>query len=192
MFIRSIQIFEGIYRQVAMNVSRAITALNENAIESACQVLCDAAGRIEATSVLYRVLTTMPKKSFGIIRENTHGRSAIQSRWFHKVQAACAPIARDAQTANEPTIVTGSNLQDLYLDCKEQIPPRQRDKLTASMKRLDQAWGSMKLNHWGITVKIIGTVPGTGGTAGASYLKASAEKSLFPSLHLYSSNGGEA
>ena len=40
----------------------------------------------------------------------------------------------------------------------------------------------MKRGHWGIALKVIGTVPGTGGTAGASYLKNAAMMSLFPRL----------
>ncbi|MFD0350549.1 hypothetical protein ACFQ0M_40090 [Kitasatospora aburaviensis] len=40
----------------------------------------------------------------------------------------------------------------------------------------------MKRTHWGITMKIIGMVRGTGGTAGASYLREAAEARLFPDL----------
>ncbi len=50
------------------------------------------------------------------------------------------------------------------------------------MRLLDETWCGMKRTHWGVTLKIIGQVPGTGGTAGASYLQRSAATPLFPLL----------
>ena len=50
------------------------------------------------------------------------------------------------------------------------------------MRRLDRAWGAMKRGHWGITLKIIGSVPGTGGHGRRIVFKTAAEASLFPGL----------
>lgn len=54
--------------------------------------------------------------------------------------------------------------------------------LVTQMRALDTSWRAMKRTHWGVTLKIIGKVPGTGGTAGADYLKQTAEIPLFPEL----------
>jgi len=71
-------------------------------------------------------------------------------------------------------------LQDVYLSMRKTHPDAL--VLEEAMRRLDRAWVAMKRGHWGITLKVIGTVPGTGGTAGASYLKNAAMMSLFPRL----------
>ncbi|MER7820080.1 hypothetical protein [Streptomyces sp. NPDC096153] len=183
MFIRSIQIFEGLYRQVAGDVAEAIKAIGAVDIESACTLLADGAARIEATPMLYRVLTTMPRAAFAVIRDNTQGRSAIQSRWYHQVQALCAAPTPPEGVAGLPTPeISGPTLQDVYATSELAMPAAQHRRLTTAMRRLDRAWSAMKRNHWGLTVKIIGSVPGTGGTTGASYLRTSSEAPLFPLL----------
>ncbi|MFE7415602.1 hypothetical protein [Rhodococcus sp. NPDC057529] len=180
MFIRCIQIFEGLYRQVATAISRAIRDLRRGRAAAAKDRLDRASIRLEAVPALFRVLTTMPVDAFAIIRGFTHGRSAVQSRAFREVEFACAPLdPRDFE--HVATIDVGdTTLQDAYLAMRKTHPDA--GVVEESMRRLDRAWVAMKRGHWGITLKVIGTVPGTGGTAGASYLKHAAMMSLFPRL----------
>ncbi|WP_231868961.1 hypothetical protein [Rhodococcus opacus] len=180
MFIRCIQIFEGLYRQVATAISMAIRDLHNGLAAAARDRLDQASIRLEAVPALFRVLTTMPVDAFAVIRGFTHGRSAVQSRAFREVEFACAPLdPRDFEHC--PKIDVGeATLQDTYLAMRTTHPDA--SVLEKSMRRLDRAWGAMKRGHWGITLKVIGTVPGTGGTAGASYLQNAATKSLFPQL----------
>ncbi|MBA8958299.1 tryptophan 2,3-dioxygenase [Rhodococcus percolatus] len=180
MFIRCIQIFEGLYRQVATAISMAIRDLRHGLAAAAKSRLDRASIRLEAVPALFRVLTTMPVDAFSIIRGFTHGRSAVQSRAFREVEFACAPLdPRDFEHIGKID-VGDTTLQDVYLSMRKTHPDAH--VLEEAMRRLDRAWVAMKRGHWGITLKVIGTVPGTGGTAGASYLKNAAMMSLFPRL----------
>ena len=179
MFIRCIQIFEGLYRQTATAISSATRNLLAGETAHAADCLDRASGRLEAIPMLFRVLTTMPIDAFSVIRGFTNGRSAVQSRAFREIQFSCAPADRRPHhiqhlDAREAT------LQCAYLSRRSTLA----DALyfEESMRRLDRTWGAMKQGHWGITRKIIGSVPGTGGTAGASYLQTAAKSSLFPGL----------
>jgi tryptophan 2,3-dioxygenase len=180
MFIRCIQIFEGLYRQVATAISMAIIDVHHGLAAAAKERLDQASIRLEAVPALFRVLTTMPVDAFSIIRGFTHGRSAVQSRAFREIEFSCAPLDPGDLEHSTKIDVGEATLQDVYLAMPKTHPDA--SVLETSMRRLDRAWGAMKRGHWGITLKVIGTVPGTGGTAGASYLKTAAMKSLFPRL----------
>jgi tryptophan 2,3-dioxygenase len=158
MFIRCIQIFEGMYAQTADALRRANEAVGLGNGDLAGEELDRAAARLEAAPALYRVLTTMPRDVFAVIHGYTHGRSAVQSR----VEAAGAALRQTVRTQGDRLSADGIA------------------QLGQAMGRLDRAWRAMKISHWGITLKIIGTVPGTGGTTGAGYLRERAETTLFP------------
>jgi len=179
MFIRSIQAFELVYQQVARCLARAVAAVEAEDAAGATAEVRDAQARVVATRTLYRVLTTMPRDSFAVIRSYTQGRSAIQSRSYWTIQRLAAPLPPDcdpAETGASPI----RSLQEAYLEAggHARLPG-----LAQAMSELDEAWRAMKRTHWGITLKVIGRVPGTGGTAGADYLKESATRRLFPQLH---------
>ncbi|MFE7675713.1 hypothetical protein ACFU5N_26335 [Streptomyces albidoflavus] len=184
MFIRCIQIFESVYVQVASSLERAITALQNDDAGKAEGVLRDAATRVEATPLLFRVLTTMPRDAFAVIRDNTRGRSAIQSRSYRQVELLSA--RREASSGSQEPARHDSSaftLQEVYMGrAKRWMTAAQASALATVMRRLDLAWRTSKRTHWGVTLKVIGSVPGTGGTSGADYLKHSADRLLFPSL----------
>ncbi|MFJ8628723.1 hypothetical protein ACIRD3_38580 [Kitasatospora sp. NPDC093550] len=159
MFIRVIQIFEAVFGAVARAVAEATGEVAAGRTEAARALLADAARQVAGTSGVFRVLTTMPKDAFAVIRANTDGRSAVQSRAYRVVERSCPA---------------------LHLTLVESGLPQ--DGLRPVMAELDDAWGAMKRTHWGITMKIIGMVRGTGGTSGASYLREAAEARLFPAL----------
>ncbi|MET9700747.1 hypothetical protein ABZY31_28045 [Streptomyces sp. NPDC006529] len=159
MFIRVIQIFEAVFAAVARSIAAATEAVAEGRGERARELLADATRQVAGTSGVFRVLTTMPKDAFAVIRANTDGRSAVQSTSYRTVE----------QTAPE-----------LYRTLLRS--PVEEGELSSVMRELDEAWGAMKRTHWGITMKVIGQVRGTGGTAGASYLREAAEARLFPAL----------
>ncbi|WP_395293019.1 hypothetical protein ACF9IK_05025 [Kitasatospora hibisci] len=159
MFIRVIQIFEAVFAAVADAVRAATEAVAAGRSGAARELLAGAAGQVAGTSAVFRVLTTMPRDAFAVIRANTDGRSAVQSRAYRTVERSCPALHRTLLDSGLP-----------------------QDELHSVMVELDDAWGAMKRTHWGITMKIIGMVRGTGGTAGASYLREAAEARLFPDL----------
>lgn len=183
MFVRSIQIFETLYRQVYRCLVRASAFMQVMDVDRACAELADATARISLAPVLYRVVTTMPKDSFAIIRQFTDGRSAIQSRSYRQIDLVCAPRQPSPVADRLPAVeVTSPTLQETFVAIRGRIDPAAADRLETQMRAFDTAWRAMKRTHWGITLKIIGRVPGTGGTRGADYLKYAADLPLFPML----------
>jgi tryptophan 2,3-dioxygenase len=183
MFVRCIQIFEMLYRQIYRCLVRASAAMQVRDVARACAELADATGRLDMSPVLYRVVTTMPRSSFAIIREFTNGRSAIQSRSYRQIDLVCAPRRPSPAADKLPAVeVVSPTLQDTFFAIAGRLDAADLDRLAAQMRALDAAWRAMKRTHWGITLKIIGRVPGTGGTAGADYLKHAADVPLFPML----------
>jgi tryptophan 2,3-dioxygenase len=183
MFIRCIQIFETLYRQIYRCLVRAGVAMQTMDVRGACAELADATRRLALSPVLYRVVTTMPRDAFAIIRDYTNGRSAIQSRSYRQIDLVCAPRPPSPVADKLPLVdVTSPTLQDAFLNVAARLDSTEVDLLADHMRALDASWRAMKRTHWGVTLKIIGRVPGTGGTAGADYLKHAAEVPLFPML----------
>ncbi|MBE1576312.1 hypothetical protein ACFORH_04745 [Amycolatopsis roodepoortensis] len=178
MFIRSVQTFELLYRRIARGLERAVSFVDGGEPSAAIGEVTEAADKIAATTLLYRVLTTMPRESFAEIRANTSGRSAIQSRAYREIELRGAPIPPNPQAP--PLSVEGISLQEVFTAMPGGPAAT---ALAAAMRNLDDAWRGMKRTHWGITLKIIGQVPGTGGTSGADYLRIAADQPLFPVLH---------
>jgi tryptophan 2,3-dioxygenase len=183
MFLRCVQVFESLYWQVVRCLRRAVAALRRSDPAGTEAELIDAVGRLEALAGLYRVLTTMPREVFAVIRTYSNGRSANQSRPYRLVELMSAPRPAVAPAEGVPPIrVGGPTLQEVFLARADRLGAPWTRRVGSAMSRLDTAWRAMKRTHWGITLKIIGAVPGTGGTAGAAYLEAAAAVPLFPML----------
>jgi hypothetical protein len=187
MFLRVVQIFETIYQQTAARIVDAASALADDDPGRAADRIEDATQRLAATPAIYRVLTLMPADSFAVIRANSCGRSAIQSRGYRLVQAASS--AGPQRGPAPPVDWNGPTLQDAYLDWAGQAGLARTSRASPAdvdgcLARLDAAWRALKRTHWGITRKIIGDSPGTGGTTGVTYLAAAAQTRLFPAIGL--------
>lgn len=184
MFIRSIQLFERLFARVARSLTSAVEAVRADRPAEAAAVLETAAAWLSgATGPLYRVLTTMPPESFAVIRDHTHGASAIQSRPYQLVETVSAKREGEAHRPEKgPLFALDTTLQEAFLARVGGWPSEDARRLEDAMRGLDANWRGMKRTHWGVTMKIIGKVPGTGGTAGADYLKAAANVGLFPQL----------
>lgn len=184
MFLRSVQIFELLYWRLAGHIADAAAALDRGDRERATAGLASAGTRMAATPPLYRVLTTIDKAAFAVIRDNTDGRSAIQSRPYRMVEMLCAPRNPPPHVVDKiPKIeLSGPSLQEVHERAVARHGEAALRPVTEAMARFDKAWRSAKLTHWGITMKVIGQVRGTGGTAGAHYLRDAADIRLFPAL----------
>jgi tryptophan 2,3-dioxygenase len=184
MFIRSIQLFERLFSRVARALTLAVAAVRAGRPLDAAAFLESAGTRLPgATAPLYRILTTMPPESFAVIRDHTHGASAIQSRPYQLVETVSAKREAGAHSPEKgPVFTLDATLQEAFLAHSGGWDTAETRRLEAAMRKLDAAWCGMKRTHWGVTMKIIGRVPGTGGTTGADYLKAAAQVPLFPLL----------
>ncbi|MEV7796699.1 hypothetical protein AB0O68_32765 [Streptomyces sp. NPDC087512] len=184
MFIRSIQLFERIFARVARALTLAVEAVRDERPLDAAAFLESAADRLpDATAKLYRILTTMPPEAFAVIRNHTHGASAIQSRPYQLVETVSAKREAGAHAPEKgPVFALDATLQEAFLTRAGGWATADTRRLEEAMRRLDAGWCGMKRTHWGVTMKIIGRVSGTGGTTGADYLKAAAGVGLFPLL----------
>jgi tryptophan 2,3-dioxygenase len=178
MFLRLIQVFECLYLRAAWQIEAVAAALEREGPREAAASLLSTACCFAATPALYRVLTTMPTPAFAIIRAQTPGRSAIQSRAYREVENICAHRRHDRSADDVPR----PTLEDAFLGARRRLPATAVAEVQEAMQRLDHYWRAMKRSHWGITLKIIGNVPGTGGTSGAAYLYDASRIPLFPAL----------
>jgi len=150
MFVRTVQIFETLYRQVYRCLVRASAAMQVMDGERARADLADATARIALSPALYRVVTTMPKGAFAIIRQFTDGRSAIQSRSYRQIDLVCAPRPDSDVSDKMPAAeVASPTLQETFLDLRTRLDPGTADGLAAQLRALDSAWRAMKRTHWG-------------------------------------------
>jgi tryptophan 2,3-dioxygenase len=185
MFLRVVQIFEIVYQQTATRIIDAAAALTQGDTGRAQARIEDATKRLANTPAVYRVLTSMPPDAFAVIRANSRGRSAIQSPGYRLVQAASSPRAGSPgpQTgAMSPRGWDQPTLQEAYLNWSRSAQRASAAALERHLTSLDAAWRALKRTHWGITRKIIGDSPGTGGTSGIGYLEAAAKVRLFPAI----------
>lgn len=179
MFLRSIQVFECLYLLGAWYLEAASANLRDDPVTSAV-LIEETALRFEAATALYRVLTTMPRSTFAIIRKYTAGRSAVQSLAYRQVERTSAPPVDGGQAL--PAADGRPTLQEVFLRVRGELPAPAAERVLAAMLRVDHAWRALKRSHWGITLKTIGRVPGTGGTTGADYLYRTSMVPLFPAL----------
>jgi tryptophan 2,3-dioxygenase len=163
MFIRSIQLFEIQFELCRLALENVAVCLEKRDGCRAVTQLHAATKRLRAVRVYSRILATMPPSSFSVIRKYTHGRSAIQSRTYRDVEVVAARTAWLR-----------------YTEFRPEADSRVCAAVADGLDNFDRSWQAMKKTHWGITLKTIGRVPGTGGTEGADYLRARAACSLFP------------
>jgi hypothetical protein len=178
MFIRMIQIFECLYSRTSWSLRAATAALDTPDATRVSELIDGTADRLAAASALYRILTTMPPEIFAIIRDYTMGRSAVQSRAYRRVQDISARLPGRERSPEIPE----STLEDTFLRVRPWLSDHSYESIRAAMRRLDRTWCALKRSHWGITLKTIGNVPGTGGTSGAEYLDKTSRIPLFPAL----------
>jgi hypothetical protein len=193
MFLRCVQMFEGLYEQTARRMRRAGQALVVGDLAGAEALLVAAADRLSRAPSLYRVLTGMPREVFAVFRGLTDGRSANQSPGYRWVEQSSTPRAElSVPSRAAPVVLAGPTLYECFAGAVERFGERDLAAVAAAMGLLDELWRAMKRTHWGITLKIIGQVPGTGGTAGASYLERNAAVPLFPLLRATDTPGDGA
>jgi tryptophan 2,3-dioxygenase len=186
MFLRVLQLFETVFAGMVGNVYTARAALEADDCSSAVSELDAARLALSRAIPLFRVLATMPPESFARIRVMTTGASGLQSESFKRIElvAARQPAARLGSPgyaeANVAVIVTAESGRPTI----DELARRSLDPaLLSAMTDLDEEWLQWKRTHWAVASRIIGASPGTGGTAGAAYLRHHMSGPLFPLLH---------
>lgn len=86
MFIRCAQVTELLHRRLGRRLERAARALHRGELAEAVTQIDDATARLAASTVLVRVLATLPRDAFAVIRRHTGG--AGHSRAVRDLTAA--------------------------------------------------------------------------------------------------------
>jgi tryptophan 2,3-dioxygenase len=192
MFLRLLQLFETVFVAMRAHIERARALLEVDDIDPAAAEVEQAAACLGRSIPYFRVLGTMKPETFAGIRNETPGASGLQSTGFKGIELACARQLPDRLASpgyQEPTVAALINSTRERATIEEHalrlVAARGRDGcvgLLAATRSLDQRWGQWKKAHWSTAFRLIGPVPGTGGTEGPSYLRAHMKGSLFPRL----------
>ncbi|MCZ2523484.1 hypothetical protein [Streptomyces sp. HB2AG] len=175
LFVRSVQSME-LLASVAEAHARA--ALRRHAAKEDAGIpphLHAVADALHTASRLFRVVITIDPAQFDRIRAATRGTGALQSRGFASLERLCRgagglrpetveAVSPDRAPAARPSLADLVRRADTHGD-------RLRGELRGAAERVDREWLRWKRAHYGVVRKVIGGVPGTGGTRGLAYLR---------------------
>jgi tryptophan 2,3-dioxygenase len=191
MFLRMLQIFELLFTIVLRRVREAIVAVRDAEPGVAARALTEAATVTRKSPLLFRVLFTMTRESFATFRDLTRGSSAIQSRQYKLIELLCArpdPARLGSlafATLTEDELADGT-LEEALAAYEARHGEAGRDGGLAALRRsmvaLEREIVVWKRTHHRLAERMIGDLPGTGGTEGAEYLRRYVDSPLFPSL----------
>jgi tryptophan 2,3-dioxygenase len=195
LFLRALQLFEAVFASMLTEVESARSLLDINEVDGAAAALGSASDRLGRAIPFFRILATIHPDEFALIREETPGASGLQSTSFKAIELACArqePTRLASPGYGEPVVAAlvaaeaeagRPSIEDHALRLRALADGRPAvDRLVAAIVSLDHRWGQWKKAHWATASRLIGEVPGTGGTTGAAYLRAHVDGRLFPAF----------
>jgi len=179
LFIRSVQIMELLSDVAASHADEANSQGETDWAVELPSLLAHLAGIAEAlrrSTRLFRIVTTIDPKQFAHIRDATYGTGALQSSAFATLERLCrgedalreATVSAVSVTAVPVPVVP---LERTLALLRKQLDQASADRLLRAMQGVDKEWLRWKHIHCGVAQRIIGEVPGTGGTLGVPYLR---------------------
>lgn len=137
---------------------------------SACsRVLAEQADRVPSGLLTTPLPTTPAPDEYLFIR-------SVQSMELLTLERLCrGDLALRRETVDAVPIhqapVPDRSLGRVIAGLLPRLPAQQAANLRAAVAAVDKAWTCWKRAHYGVTKRVIGDVPGTGGTNGLGYLK---------------------
>ena len=192
-FIRILQSYEATFALVAAQLHAAVRALASGDANLALEGLLSADTTLHEAAPLFSLVATMQVEAFRTFREFTEGASAIQSRNYKLVESLCRqPEASRLDSAayhavpevRQRVLAGQVTLDDAFTAARraDHLTSRDIDDLEEAMRRFAGTLLKWRRTHHQIAVRMLGESPGTGYTAGATYLKSVQEIPVFPSL----------
>lgn len=169
MFLRVLQLFETAFGVVLRAATAARDALAAGDSGAGIERLEAARVALGRAMPFFRILATMPRERFAVIRQFTEGASGLQSQTFTAIEALC--------------VLDDTPLDGAIQDTATRLGPSSQARLLRAGAELDHEWLQWKRTHLAVASRLIGEVPGTGGTAGVRYLRARMDAALLPSFH---------
>jgi ribosomal protein S18 acetylase RimI-like enzyme len=175
MFLRSVQSMELLAFIAAFHVTVTLT----QPAPELSQLSAGLAKIVPALSLarrLFPVLATIDTAQFAEVRGATMGAGALQSIGFVTLERLCrGDLASRREAVDAVPIhqvpVPDRSLGRVIIELLPGLPARQAAHLRAAVAAVDKAWICWKRAHYGVTKRVIGDIPGTGGTSGIGYLK---------------------
>ncbi|WP_377267106.1 hypothetical protein [Peterkaempfera sp. SMS 1(5)a] len=175
LFIRSIQIMELLSSLAASHAQEALECADRDAVPELLVHLEGLRSTLDHSARLFHIVATVDPVQFAGIRDATYGTGALQSPAFAALERLCrgaealrpetsAAVPADRQPC--PATSLSSALEELLGRVDEETAAR----LAGTAAAVDQQWLRWKRAHHGVARRIIGDVPGTGGTLGITYL----------------------
>ncbi|WKU03491.1 tryptophan 2,3-dioxygenase family protein [Micromonospora sp. HUAS LYJ1] len=190
LFLRTLQAFEVTLGLLAVDLTRAVTAVGENRLPLAGLQLTAAASLLQETTPLWSMLATMQPQAFHRFRVYTDGASAIQSHAFKLVESLCRtpdpPRLHSAAYLSVPDVQARIRDGQISLDDALTAIRAGRNTLTEhpalrdGMRAFTTAMLQWRRTHYRLAVRMLGTErAGTGGTPGTPYLLRSRDTTIF-------------
>lgn len=169
LFIRSVQVMELLAVLAAEYADAAHEAARANetsALETPLAGITDALAHARRC---FRLVALIDPGQFATIRAATAGTGALQSEGFARLERRCrgtagvrpetvGAVGLDAVPAPAPSL--GDTLRKTVTD----------ERHLRGVEAVNEQWARWKHTHYGVAKRIIGDVPGTGGTDGVRYL----------------------
>lgn len=208
LFIIVHQTHELWFKQILCELSLLISDIDARSFDTACRTIHRMTRIAHLLSEHMRVLETMPPLEFQRFRVALGTASGIESEQFHRLEQlaglssqavlppltsgsapsgsvrdafwravmAATPGARPPVGANSAAL--GATLGS-WLAAPELIAQR---RLGEALFEFDQNMVSWRREHFELAHRMIGAASGTGGSSGASYLRATMGRCFFPEL----------
>jgi tryptophan 2,3-dioxygenase len=177
LFIRSVQIMEILTLAAAHHAEEASRQCQARNLDGVPAPLHGIEDCLTAATRLFPVLSTLDTVQFARIREATHGTGALQSPGFAALERTCRgthalrpetlagiPLHRSQLPGTPLSAALSALLSDTAVGTASAAAA------AGAADAVDRAWIRWKRAHHSITRRVIGDVPGTGGSEGVAYL----------------------
>lgn len=181
-------------KQVLIDVSEATVALGERDLPQAAAYVDRAASVLELVAGHVAVFRRLTPADFADFRAVFGDASGAQSEQFHRLQRELGLYDHPSHLYAEFTATVAERSTTLVEVYRHAPHSGELYHLAESLADLSQAAWHWQLDHVDIVTRVIGRVPGTGGTTGADYLSGRLA-APFPELWearslLHQHNGG--
>jgi tryptophan 2,3-dioxygenase len=183
-------------KQVLMDVNEATVALGlpDRDLPQASSYVDRAASVLELVASHVAVFRRLTPGDFADFRPVFGDASGAQSEQFHRLQSELGLYGHPSHLFAEFTSAVAERSTTLVEVYRQAPHSGELYHLAESLANLSQAAWHWQLDHVDIVTRVIGRVPGTGGTTGADYLSGRLA-APFPELWearslLHRTNGG--
>lgn len=176
LFLRSLEVMELLFAVATSYAAEAISWSSPAELPQLLSCLRGIADTLHWSSGLFRIVVTIDGGQFARIRAATAGTGALQSPAFTALERLCRGhegLRPETLSAVPIDLISlpHMSLQKVLALLEDHLAEEAADTLRETVQIVDREWIRWKRTHCGVARRIIGEVPGTGGTSGVAYLR---------------------